>query len=544
MKKTVIFVLAFFLIGFSVMAGGKSEKLPDSGQVLRIIHPVNTGNWSPLQGGGHEVRWISFQWAYPIYFDARGNLHPYVFKSWRGNSDNTVWTFEIDEKAKFSDGSAITSADVVGSWNLSARPDTKHQRVGLFLGGVKGYEDVSLGRAKNMSGLAAKGPLTVEATLTAPDPIFYQKIATALIPPVKISQAEDANGNQKTEWWHPKNNVAVSGPFMPQSMDMDTGIIVLVKNPNFFGPAPKLDSVVIQTVSDDQTATLMMQRGQMDAHSEFNTPTMIQDLGKEFADGVMLARGHHFWLDSRKPPMDDINVRKALIMAVDSKVLFSVAFPDGPNEPATQILNKVKGTDPNFVPYPYDPAAAKAALAASKYKNAASLPKIMFVGVSNPSHEAAAQYVAEQWRQVLGIQGTEMKPEIDSYEGPSQANIQIFRDDVGTRVPDAVSYLMGTIHSTSGNAQSKMGQYKNARVDSLLEEAAVKGADDPQRIALAQEAQKLFREDWQYIPYRYDTMSKWAMPWVLNFNKNDDWQVVEPWNVSIDEAVKTKMTGK
>ena len=25
------------------------------------------------------------------------------------------------------------------------------------------------------------------------------------------------------------------------------------------------------------------------------------------------------------------------------------------------------------------------------------------------------------------------------------------------------------------------------------------------------------------------------MPWVQNFDKNDDWQVIEPWNVTIDE---------
>ena len=64
-----------------------------------------------------------------------------------------------------------------------------------------------------------------------------------------------------------------------------------------------------------------------------------------------------------------------------------------------------------------------------------------------------------------------MKPEIDSYEGSDQTNVQIFRDDVGTRVPDIVSYLMGAIHSSSGNAQRKMGGYANATVDALLEEA-------------------------------------------------------------------------
>ena len=74
-----------------------------------------------------------------------------------------------------------------------------------------------------------------------------------------------------------------------------------------------------------------------------------------------------------------------------------------------------------------------------------------------------------------------------------------------------------------------------AFVDKLLEEAAAKGVDDPDRVGFAQKAQRLFREDWMYIPYYYDVMSKWAMPWVQNFDKNDDWQVIEPWNVTIDE---------
>jgi peptide/nickel transport system substrate-binding protein len=538
-KVLVLIILGVFLaIGLFV---GGSQAETDEGQVLRIIHPVNSANWSPLNGGGHEVRWISLQWASPMYFDSNGKIQPYVFSDWSGNADNTVWTFTIAENAVFSDGSPITAEDVKGTWDLCTRPSTKHQRVDLFLSGVAEYDKVSTGKTMEMSGLVIKDSRTIEVTLSKPDPIFYQKLATALIGPVKISQAQDSNGEQITEWWHPKNGVVVSGPFMPQDMDLDSGIITLVKNTNFFGPEPKLDKIIITTVQDAQTATLMLQRGQLDAHTELLSPTMIQDLGKEFADGAILAKGHHFWLSSSKPPTDDINVRKALIMAVDTKKMFEVAFPDGPHKPATQIVNKVEGVDPEYEEYPYDPEAARAALAASRYGNAANLSKIMFVGISTPSHEAAAQYIAEQWRQVLGIEGTEMKSDIDSYEGPDQSNIQIFRDDVGTRVPDIVSYLMGAIHSSSGNAQRKMGGYKNVKVDALLEEASTKSVDDPARIALAQKAQRIFRDDWQYIPYYYETMSKWAMPWVLNFDKNDDWQVIEPWAISIDEELKAKM---
>jgi len=536
--STVLISLACTLVVFA--GGGKETSSVESGQVLRIAHPTLTQNWSPLQGGGHQMRWYSLMWAAPMYFDKEGNLQPYVISRAEPSNDFITWHLSVNTKAVFSDGSPITAEDVKGTWDLCVVPSTKHQRADLFLGGIKGFKEVASGAQKSLSGIVVKDSRTLEVTLSEPDPIFDQKIATALIPPVKISQARDANGEEKKEWWHPKNKVVVSGPFMPESMDLDQGIVVLVPNPNFFGPKPRLSRIIITTVSDASTATLMLKTGKMDAHTELITPTLIEDLGPDFVSGPPLAKGHHFWIDYSKPPMDDINVRKALIMCINSEDLAKAAYPKGPYIPATQILNKVPGVDPNFQKYPYDPEGAKKAMAASKYKEGRLLPKIMFVGISTPTHEAAAQYIAEQWRKILGIEGVEMKADLDSYSGPDQKSVQIFRDDVGTRVPDAVSYLLGSIHSSSGNARGKMGGYKNPKVDALLDEAKTKGVKDPARIKLAQEAQRIFRDDYMYIPYYYDVMSKWAMPWVMNFDKNDDWQVIEPWNVYIDESKKVK----
>jgi peptide/nickel transport system substrate-binding protein len=159
---------------------------------------------------------------------------------------------------------------------------------------------------------------------------------------------------------------------------------------------------------------------------------------------------------------------------------------------------------------------------------------MMFVGISFPAAEAAAQYIAEQWRQVLGIAGVEMKPQYDDYSGPDQEHVQIFRDDVATRFPDTVSYLMGSIHSSSGNAQNKMGGYANPEVDRLLEEAGTKGTEDPDRVKLAMQANRLFREDWQFIPWYHETNGKMSMPWVKNHVLNMDWQRVDPWEIYIE----------
>lgn len=505
-------------------------------KVLRIIHPAFDQNWSPMQGGGHVSRLYSLWWAAPMYFDAAGEMKGQVFNFWSSNDDFTQWHFTIDPKAVFSDGSPITAADVIGTWNLSAHPATQHARVDLFLSSVAGFSDVATGAAKEMTGLVATDAATVDITLSASDPIFAQKLATHLIAPVKISQAMGDDGEQKLEWWRPENGVVVSGPFMPESMDLDKGIITMVKNPNWFGPAAKVDRIIITSVEDAQTAITMLENGEADLHTYIETPTLVQDLGIEFVAGPEMPKAQDFWFNVNVEPTNDINVRKALIMAINFQDLITASHPDGPDKLSTNILNAVPGSDdPLYVPFAYDPEGAKAALAASSYGSAENLPKLMMVGISYPAAEAAAQYIAEQWRQVLGIQVVEIKPQFDDFAGPDKANIQIFRDDVGTRVPDAVSYLQGSIASTSGNAQNKMGGYNNPEVDRLLAEAAVKGVDDPARISLAQEANRLFREDWAFIPWSITPTSAFAMPWVSGADRNNDWQIAEPWMIDIQK---------
>ena len=127
-----------------------------------------------------------------------------------------------------------------------------------------------------------------------------------------------------------------------------------------------------------------------------------------------------------------------------------------------------------------------------------------------------------------------MKPQQDQYSGPDQNAIQIFRDDVGTRVPDAASYLAGSIGSGSGNAQGKMGGYKNDKVDALIAEAlATAGRRSGSVWPRRRKRSGIFREDFMFIPWYTQTMARWATANVSGMEKNLDWQVVAPWDVSI-----------
>jgi peptide/nickel transport system substrate-binding protein len=508
--------------------------MAEEGQVLKVANPAFNQDWSPLRGGGVPYRWNSIWWASPMYFDSEGTIHPYVFTSWEPSEGNKVWTFKIDPKATFSDGSKITAEDVKGSWNVAAMPNTKNQRVDQVLSKVAGFKEVSGGSATEISGIATPDEGTIVVTLSEADPIFFMRVANHIAPITKASQSRGEDGEEVADWYMPDSGAVYSGPFKLTAIDIDAGTLTFEPNESFFGPKPKLARIEISSIEDNVTATSLLKSGEFNAHTELVTSTIVQDLGAEFASGPIIPTSQHFWFNTSRKPMDDPKVREALIRAVDRDGLMKASFPDGPHKKTDQILNSVPGADNSgFEPYPYDPEGAKKLLAESSYGGPERLPKLLFVGISGPAIEAAAQFIAEQWRQNLGISAVDMKPQQDAYAGPDQNAVQIFRDDVGTRVPDAVSYLQGSIASTSSNAQNKLGGYKNEKVDGLLAEASTKAADDPQRVALAQEAQKAFREDWGFIHWYAQAMSRWATAEVKGIDKNLDWQVAKPWEISI-----------
>lgn len=541
----VLLIAVFVLSACGSPTAAPTENLPAATEaqpaapaaeekVLTIINPVIDKDWSPLRGGGWNVRWLSMWWAPPVWADRQGTLNPMVFESWSSSPDFKTWTFKIDPKAVFSDGSPITADDVKGTWELCTQPLTKHQRVSLFLSAIVGYDEAVAGNATTLPGIVVKDASTVEVTLKAPDPIFVNRIATNLIGPVKISQARGADGQEIVEWWNVTNKPAVSGPYMPSAMNLETGEVEFVPNPNWWGPAPKLSKWIYKTVEDPATAILMLKEGDADINMGADQPTTYAELGpgyvgtNEPSDPII----NMFWINNKIAPMDDINCRKALVMAADPAKMFEAAFPHGPGEPATTLLRPLLGDKDTNQPNTNNPDGAKAAFEQCKYK--AAMPKLYLAGVSGGQTEAAAQVLVEQWRQVLGITAYEFISAYDKLTPADQAKVQLFRDDVGTRVFDVPSMLLGSIHSGSGNAKSKMGGYVNEQVDQLIDQALTLPFDDPNRVALSLEAEKLATDEFVWIPWNVTGPLTHGMPWVVGLKKNLDWQVMEPWNLDID----------
>lgn len=515
---------------------GTPPPAADEDQVLRIQSGSGGGVSFELQpmAGGNDMEAVQTLWFLPpMYFDLDLNLQPLIIDSWQGNEDFTVWTFTIDPRAQWSDGTPITAAQVKGTWELMADPLVGHPRIQNYMGGVQGFDQVLSLEATEATGLVVKDERTLEVQLVAPDPIFHWRIATVHLSPVKV---EDARQDPQF-FWTPENNPACSGPYLLESWDPDAGTAVMGKNPNWWlGKGQYLNRIELLFVNDVGTIALMLRNGEVDMAQPGQV--LPPELEAELPDLFRPVIGFGYdslWLTEAEPT-NDINVRKALILSVDQEAVFQAAFPQGSGVPTDQLLDPdLPCREEQQTWYPYDPEAAREALAASTYGSAENLPTLRVTPRGDrPQNIRALEAVLEFWRQNLGIINITYEQDPEGF-GPEENQINVTRDDVLTRFPDSATYMLVGAHSSSTIPSEFRFGYQNAEVDELIEQALAASPEDPARCELALEAQRIFLNDYPVILFGAEKQSLNARAYVANYKRGPDRTFIEPWEVYIAE---------
>lgn len=532
------------LAGITSAASAQEQALPADAaaeQVLRVTTGATGWTFTPMRGGGDQQSWQTLIWAPPMYFDVDLNLKGGVFATAEGNAESTVWTFKIDPRARWSDGSPITATDVKGTWQIMTDPLTKHGRIVGYIGNVVGFDAVRNDPTADMEGLVALDELTLQVSLVNPDPIFHWRIATTHMNPVKADQARAS----VEEFWLPDNEPLVSGPYMLASFDPDRGEAELVKNPNWWmDEGPYLDSIQFRAVPDQQAVAALVQNGEIDACLQI--PPDLRDAFPDLFTPIKFFGFDTYWMNFSNEPTSDPNVRKALIMSVNFDDVLQATLPGGVGAvPVKQILDPdLPCTDTANQWYPYDVEGAKAALAASTYGSAENLPKLrVSPRGQNPVHARAIESMMEFWRQNLGITNVEFQATPDGF-GPDVDKLNVNRDDAITRFPDSATYMWSVAYSNGqfakpaaegAEAGATLDGYLNPQVDTLIEQALSTPIDDPQRCELALEAQRLFMADYPILPAAYGAQTLNARDYVKNYAKGPDVSLIEPWRIYIGQ---------
>ncbi len=275
------------------------------------------------------------------------------------SSDGLTYTFKLRHGVKFHNGRELTADDVVYSLDRTVNPKTQSPGAG-FYGSIKGYDDVSGGKADHLSGVTAVDPYTVKIELSHPDATFLHEIGLNF---ASVVAKEDVEKWGADYGHHPDG----SGAFYMSDWTLGQQI-VLERNKDYYWPGvPKLDKIIFEIGQEPLVSLLRLQKGEVDVLGDGIPPAKFNEIMNDPAQKANISSGAqlqtvYIAINVQMKPFDDVRVRKAVNMAINKDRIIRII--NGRAIPANQPLpSRIPGYDKDYKGYPFDPDGAKKLLA-------------------------------------------------------------------------------------------------------------------------------------------------------------------------------------
>ncbi len=393
-------------------------------------------------------------------------LRPNLAASYRALSP-TVWEFKLRSGVKFDDGTPLTAEDVKFTLEHALDPALKAPSVAQF---------------RSITKVDAVDPQTVRFTTKEPYPALPAVMAEFWV----LSKKQGARGQAVLN-----EQPVGSGPYRLKRWARGDSIL-LEARPDYWQGAAKIPFVRFKVVPDQNTRFAQLRTGEADIVAQLPAEGVAL-LSADPAATVAKApgaRSYFVGLNTRlESPLRDRRVRQALNYAVDKEALLRFVY-DGNGQPLATLLTPEQfGYSARVKPYPYDPAKAKALLAAAGYPDGFAI-KMEAPEGRYPKDREVAQAIAAQLAKV----GVRVELTIREWGG----FVGQFRTEVGppmflmgwsipTFDPDSILTPLLTPNQT-------YGRYSDPALTKLLEQARAE-VDPEARASLYARAQELVKEE-------------------------------------------------
>jgi peptide/nickel transport system substrate-binding protein len=413
---------------------------------------------------------------------------PSLAASWKGAKDAKSFTFTLRDGVTFSDGTPLTSADVV----------------------------FSLDRLVNMQGSGAF--LLAGVTVTAPDAktvvVKSKKANPALLrilatPPTSIlnsavlkahggTDAKDANKTDKAESYL-QTASAGTGPYVLQAAAQNQQYTLATNDKNW-GDAKGFPKVVVRNMAAP-TQLLNVQRGS----NEIALDLSGQQAGTLKSSGSLQVTTDasvnifdvEANMDAKVSPTGDAAVRKAIRLALDYAGYAKLSGAGAVQAPGV-IPSQFLGALPQSDAVQQDLAQAKTALGG---KSGIKV-KLAYPSDATPNGVSFAS-VAQKVKSDLGKIGIDVtldgSPAVTFLKNYAAGKNQMSVSYWGPDYPDPNDYLVYAPGSTGRAANNKWTAAAAPDLAKLGEQAG-STLDDSARGALFQELQRKFNQDSPYFP--------------------------------------------
>ena len=288
-----------------------------------------------------------------------GHQYPWLAQSWKWSNGNKTLTLSIRKGVKWSDGKALTSADVV--YSLTAG---KQNKVMDMVGYTK--------PDSNIISVSAKGPYKVVIRLKTVDSTF---IAATLNGQFVVPQHIWSKIANPATFTNP--HPVASGPFN-QVAKFNSQDYILGKNPHYWlKGAPKIPCLEYVQAASNDAALALIQSGQVDWTHNFvpnvESAYEAKDKAHFHAFYATTAYAQSLVFDDTQYPYSLVAFRKALSLAIDRNSISKLG--EYGYAPATDALG-LTGLYSKW----YTPAIRAAAKAAATYNPAKAKQMLQAAG--------------------------------------------------------------------------------------------------------------------------------------------------------------------
>ncbi|MFG1703099.1 ABC transporter substrate-binding protein [Nonomuraea sp. M3C6] len=251
-----------------------------------------------------------------VWFDADGTIKPWLADSWQISDDGLTYTFKLRQRVKFHDGAVWNAEALKANFEHMKDPATKSPLAAAY---IAPYQDSKV-----------VDDYTLEVRLSSPYKPFLDILAQGYLGMISPKQIKEA---PQTICEHPIG----SGPFIFDTWTKGQSI-TYHRNPDYnWGPKSAkhtgpayLDKLEIRFLTEDATRYNALASGEVHA-IDFTPPQNVEDVKANPDLGFLSAirPGHPmaFWLNTSRPPFDDVKVRQALLAAVDRQsIIKGISF--------------------------------------------------------------------------------------------------------------------------------------------------------------------------------------------------------------------------
>jgi oligopeptide transport system substrate-binding protein len=504
LRSCYVAIAALFLVACS---GGESNVL--SGNRDGIFH---YGNGSEPQGlDPHVVTGVPENHIIRALFEGLAVKNPYtlepepgVARSWDISADGRVITFHLNPEAKWSNGDPMSAADYVWSWQRLLSPALGAEYA-YMLFPLKNAKAFATGKITDFNevGVKALDDLTLQVTLNERTPYFLQLMdhySTFAVHRPTIEKFGKAT-DRYTPWTRVENMVS-NGAFRLKRWQLNRRIELEKSDTYWDRDKVRLNGIIYYPTENVVSEERMFRVGQL--HYTNSVPLGKIPVYRAMADSPYVQAPYlgtyYFLLNTTRPLVKDLRIRKALSMAVDRDKLNKTVLKG-------TVISAYSITPPDTLGYypprlfSYDPEQARELLAAAGYPDGQGWPGLELTYNTSEDHRKIAVALQQMWKDVLNIEITLANQEWKVYlDSVTNMHFQIARRGwIGDYV-DPNNFLDLFI---TGGGNNNTG-FADPRYDDMILRKAPQAPTMEERFAIFYEAETLLMEQMPIIPiYTY-----------------------------------------